>query len=366
VEDVLAGNYSSSSSSSTSLEISSQHVVQLSPSSSFWAAESLAFQRLITPPLPPVLHLTLILERVDLKVLIAQTGYTVPEVEVSTANDLAILPFQPSLHVVRIQLWAFSQDISNDNLMVEPPSQNGSLSDNDVEMSGDLPQELHQHLADPTTDSRAKKADQEFMSTHPCQEDQLPILVAEESQVDPVLTAADPKANQPMEVESQADLLMEVDPFIPDSDQVHAMKCLSTLFDSAAGIPPRHPDKHMSLPKKTSKGRKPLVTMPSKKSPRLNSQEGFLHISLDNLPRKRSRSSAALNCLGLDAVFTHSLDAPPSKISGVPAPIPLQSLQNWVIQCSMPPSEVAEDKLLAEKNQDEEHTHLMAAWWCYQ
>ena len=47
-----------------------------------------------------------------------------------------------------------------------------------------------------------------------------------------------------------------------------------------------------------------------------------------------------------------NLDAPPTSADGVPPPTPLKALQSWGIQCSVPPSEVTEERLLAEKIQD--------------
>ena len=179
VEDVLAGNYSNSSSSSTSTEVTSQQVVQLSPSNPFWAVESLAFQRLMTPPVPPVLKLPLILERVDLKALIAQADPPVQEAEVHAVNNLAIVPFQPSLHAVLIQLWASSQDVSTSENLV---------SDNVLDLSIDSHQEPDQFMVDPI-----------FMPAQLCPDEQITATDTGETQDVPVLDAAESQAFQAMD-----------------------------------------------------------------------------------------------------------------------------------------------------------------------
>ena len=133
---------------------------------------------------------------------------------------------------------------------------------------------------------------------------------------------------------------MDLDPPLPEPEQVPAKKYMTSLFEAVATVPPGCPEKTMSLPKKISKHKKHLLTLPTRKSPRLHNQEGFRHISLDNLPRKRPRSTLNLvtPTTGTDpASFLEAnssqesdpglnLDAPPAPTGAVPPPIPIKTL----------------------------------------
>ena len=112
-------------------------------------------------------------------------------------------------------------------------------------------------------------------------------------------------------------------------------------------LPPRATGK-VSLPTLVSKTKpnKPLSTTASRRHPRLHTPEGFHHVQLESTPRKRRR---------LPTSTDFSLDAPPKPTDVVlPAPVPLEILQGWGLQCNVPPSEVTQDALLKEKMQNED------------
>jgi len=72
---------------------------------------------------------------------------------------------------------------------------------------------------------------------------------------------------------------------------------------------------------------------------------------LENLPKKRRRCTSAVPT-PVNSSPDLNLDAPPTSADGVPPPIPPKALQSWGIQCSVPPSEVTEERLLTENTQD--------------
>jgi hypothetical protein len=72
----------------------------------------------------------------------------------------------------------------------------------------------------------------------------------------------------------------------------------------------------------------------------------FKHVQLDKTPRKKRKT------LGLSTL--HSLDAPPKPSGVIPALVPVETLQDWGLQCSVPPSEVTLDDLMSRMiNEDE-------------
>ena len=77
--------------------------------------------------------------------------------------------------------------------------------------------------------------------------------------------------------------------------QVPSKKCLTPLLDvvtssTGTSLPPQ-PAGYLSLPVVVSKTKpnKPLTTVDSRRSPRLNSIEGFQHIQMDGTRRKKRR-----------------------------------------------------------------------------
>jgi len=136
-----------------------------------------------------------------------------------------------------------------------------------------------------------------------------------------------------------------------------AKKCLTSLFEAASSETSGHVGQFMSLPKAISKSRsrKPINLEACRRSPRLQNQSGYMHTSLENLPKKRRLGSASTSTSD-SSTSCFNLDAPPSLTDGIPPPIPLKTLQDWGIQCSVPPSEVTDDQLLSSKSQDADKT----------
>ena len=207
---------------------------------------------------------------------------------------MAIVPFQPSLHVVLIQLWASAQQLA-------------VVDDND----------LRSH---------------DFNATQPT----LPLPEAQDSY------------DNAMDITDATTLLDDFDP------HVKAKKCLSPLMDAVVttagpSLPPR-PAGKVSLPTMVSKAKsnKPLSSLNIRRSPRLNSLEGFQHTQLDGTPRKRRRQQVtAASVKGL------SIDEPPKPTDDLmPAPVPLDILQGWGLQCGVSPSEVTPKALFADKVPD--------------
>jgi hypothetical protein len=107
----------------------------------------------------------------------------------------------------------------------------------------------------------------------------------------------------------------------------------------------------MSLPKAVSrkKANNPLVTTAIRRSSRLNNMDGYKHVQLEDTPRKKRKV--------VTAPVSHSLEPPPPKPSeGIPPPVPMETLQSWAIQCSVPPSEVTLDVLLSNVSNDEDNS----------
>ena len=110
VEDILAGRFVDSSSSSS--ETSSNYAItQVQQPTLFFQLESMAFQKLALPPLSSLPQFPISLERIDISALprslTARKNVCVDNI--LDTNPLAIVPFQPSLHVVLISLWASAQ-----------------------------------------------------------------------------------------------------------------------------------------------------------------------------------------------------------------------------------------------------------------
>jgi hypothetical protein len=140
-----------------------------------------------------------------------------------------------------------------------------------------------------------------------------------------------------------------------DTEEIPAKKCLIALLDAvsdssdAAGddavsarldpaplsstaatpLPPR-PRGSISLPKAVSRKEpsKPLNVQATHRSPRLSKPEGFRHQQLVNrTPPKKRKLLAAEQSSPTHSAF--SLDAPPKPTDEMPAPVPLQVLQDW-------------------------------------
>ena len=110
VEDVLAGRFVDSSSSSS--EASSNYAItQVQQPRLLFQLESMAFQKLVLPPLSSLPQFPISLERIDVSAL-PRSSTARNNICVDNAldtNPLAIVPFQPSLHAVLISLWASAQ-----------------------------------------------------------------------------------------------------------------------------------------------------------------------------------------------------------------------------------------------------------------
>jgi hypothetical protein len=89
-----------------------------------------------------------------------------------------------------------------------------------------------------------------------------------------------------------------------------------------------------------------LVSTTTRRSLRLNNLDAFKHVQLDDVTRKKRKT--------VKVPALHSLDAPPKPTDAVPAPVPVETLQEWAIQCSVPPSEVTLDSLLNKVYDDAE------------
>ena len=216
MEDVLAGNYDGSSDgSSSSSEVSSGTMLHFQPQKSFWIMESATFQRIFVAPIPSLLHLPMILDKVDLS---SFNRGVKRDFAATSDNAGAIVPYQPTLHDVLIQLWA--------SALTSPTAQ--------VEQ----------------TDSENQTTDLGF-----------PLIDQNDSQT--FLSSDSEMPEDSLEV------------------AVPAKKCLTPLLDvvsssTAPPLPPR-PDGKMSLAPVISKSKpnKPLSSLGSRRSPRLNSTEGY-------------------------------------------------------------------------------------------
>ena len=91
--------------------------------------ESLAFQRLHVVPIPPV-HFPVILDRVDLLSFNLRQNLDSHSSSdsVSVNNELAIVPFQPSLHAVLLQIWAASQTSQSSGSLALDSQDDGSIA----------------------------------------------------------------------------------------------------------------------------------------------------------------------------------------------------------------------------------------------
>jgi hypothetical protein len=88
--------------------------------------------------------------------------------------------------------------------------------------------------------------------------------------------------------------------------------------------------------------RKPLVTQATRRSNRLQTPEGFKHIQIDKTPTKKRKVVAP----------ALSLDQPPKPSEEIPAPVPLETLQEWGLQCNVSPSEITPDALMTRNSDD--------------
>lgn len=202
----------------------------------------------------------------------------------------AIIPYRPSLHAVLIQLWASKVD-SLDNA-----SPHGPMADSEL---------LDENLDVPGVDS------------------------------------------QQMQLDEAAD------------DSINAKKCLLSAFKSAAtssqipiaGLPPKPPKKMMQLPASLSsavEGR-PMVVSQVRRSPRLSKgKEGYKHCRLEDMPKKKRRNTAK-------GPGSEVLAPLPSVKEGlmpedVQGPIPMETLQEWGVECGASPREVTDALLLKERS----------------
>jgi hypothetical protein len=120
----------------------------------------------------------------------------------------------------------------------------------------------------------------------------------------------------------------------------------ATLQPGAPSVP-QDTRRTLSLPRTVSKrsSRKPLVTQGCRRSSRLNISEGFKHSQLpDKTPRKKRKV--------LDSAALHLLDNPPRPSDIVPAPVPIETLQQWGLFCNVSPSELTADELMTRKTND--------------
>jgi hypothetical protein len=261
VEDVLTGKFKAGSSSSTSSDASSpvDSEVQSMLHPTLQSVEMTAFQKLLIPSIPPVLHFPVSVNTSLIQTLIS--GST--SVHHTSDDSLAIVPVKPpSLHSVLLHLWAFWHS------------------------------DIQAHPSSSSTD---------------------------------------------MEVEVPADQSLE--PLLDSPLQVGASSGASSVSQRTR--------KALSLPKTVSKrnSRKPLVTQGCRRSSRLNIFEGFKHSQLpDKTPRKKRKV--------LESAALHLLDNPPRPSEIVPAPVPIETLQQWGLFCNVSPSELTTDELMTRKTND--------------
>jgi len=326
----LAGNYDDSSSSSSS-EVTSGFSDPLQQAS-FLQLEASAFQRLHVDTVPRPLHLPLVLDRFTLPQLhsVLSKGLSFSE---ASDNSLAIVPFRPSLHAVLISLWAASQpainfpELSISVLSSKPiaPLDATAVGPSDDTLE-DNPTETSMVLG---TGYPVIEADTETNPVH----DMLHVV-----------ETASSAAN--------SDALIMENPAPPK-------KCLTPLLDavataaSAAPLPLKHTGK-VSLPEVVSKSKlnKSLTIATSRRSPRLNRTEGFLHVQLAGSPNKRRKCQVVVV-----PTAGPSCDNPPKPSDEAPpAPVPLEIMQSWGLQCGVPPGEMAQDALLNTRVDNDEDT----------
>jgi hypothetical protein len=256
VEDVLSGKFKAGSSSSTSSDASSpvDPEVQSMLHPTLLAVEMTAFQKLLIPSIPPVLHFPVFVNTALIQTLIS--GSTVQHHQ---DDSLAIVPVKPpSLHSVLLHLWAFWHS----DIQAHPSS---SSIDVEVEV---------------------------------------------------------PAANSPQPL---------LDAPLQDGDSSVSQGTRRAL----------------SLPKTVFKrnSRKPLVTQGYRRSSRLNNFEGFKHFQLpDKTPRKKRKV--------LDSTAIHLLDNRPRPSEIVPAPVRIETLQQWGLFCNVSPSELTADELMTRNTND--------------
>jgi hypothetical protein len=126
VEDVLAGKFRAGSSSSTSSDASSpvEPEVQSMLPLTLQLVEMTAFQQLLIPSIPPVLHFPVTVNTSVMQTLLS--GSTT--VQHTGDDSLAIVPVKPpSRHSVLLHIWAFWHSDNQANL-------SSSMTDEEVEV----------------------------------------------------------------------------------------------------------------------------------------------------------------------------------------------------------------------------------------
>ncbi|CAL5065434.1 unnamed protein product [Urochloa decumbens] len=133
--------------------------------------------------------------------------------------------------------------------------------------------------------------------------------------------------------------------------EASAKKCLLSAFDTIAMsnskscLPPRPPRSVVSLPTNVAEGGNivPLTNEGMRRSPRLNTTDGYKHCQLEDMPRKRRRGAANK---GVSGTVQQKPIELPVKHDKAKSPIPLDVLKGWGVDCGVPPSEVTDDLLL--------------------
>ncbi|CAN6196796.1 unnamed protein product [Urochloa humidicola] len=147
-----------------------------------------------------------------------------------------------------------------------------------------------------------------------------------------------------------------------------AKKCLLSAFEATSqaakvGLPPRPPKKVVSLPTLVSAENEtvPLVTSTVRRSPRLNkSSDGYKHCQLVSTPRKKRKGkgsqSMTRNSQEEQVAEHQAQDKGKSPVKAlknlkitedeVQGPIPMETLKGWGVECGVSPGEITEDLLL--------------------
>ncbi|CAN6300043.1 unnamed protein product [Urochloa humidicola] len=224
----------------------------------------------------------------------------------------AIVPYQPVLHSVLLQIWAQKVDEAN------------------------------------------KAGHSTFLGTETAET------------VMPSLGATDTLLNETKLPEAEGVPGMMMHEAAPQNAQTEqhatsAKKCLLSAFAVAAdsthafGLPPRPPKKVTSLPTEISDDNRntPLVDDKLRRSPRLNKDlDGYQHCQLVDAPRKKRRGPVNKTSTKLNQTQNSAnslpvpLEIPAVKQNEVQSPIPIDVLKGWGVECGVPPSEITDDLLL--------------------
>ncbi|CAN6173140.1 unnamed protein product [Urochloa humidicola] len=250
-------------------------------------------------------------------------------------SGMAIVPYQPVLHSVLLQIWA--------QKMEEILALNAEPQPNDICMSTAKDASVNEgseKLMDETTETaedeptaNADSATEELMD-----------------------------ATQSRNEDISARMITDQHNVQAQRQEAIAKKCLLSSFDVAAkqgtltkvGCPPRPPKTVISMPTAVSVTSEtvPLVAKELRRSPRLNKNaDGYKHCQIEDSPRKKrkganSKSTSTEVSRKQDPSSLQALQVP---IAAEEGPIPIEVLKKWGVECGVPPEEVTEDLLLQKR-----------------